>query len=68
MAEKESGILKSLKHTHIIQYVDAFSYDTGFYMVMELAGDGDLSDSIKEQKPTGKPFSTVKIDDIQKLL
>ncbi|XP_026102161.1 serine/threonine-protein kinase Nek1 [Carassius auratus] len=61
---QEADILKSLKHPHIITWIDTF-FDTAnehIYIVMDYCDGGTLDDHIKEQK-SGEYFAECKIMD-----
>lgn len=49
-AKNEVSVLKSLKHSNIVQYYDSFVSSGVFYIVMEYANKGSLYDFIKKQK------------------
>ncbi|ROL47305.1 Serine/threonine-protein kinase Nek1 [Anabarilius grahami] len=61
---QEADILRSLKHPHIITWIETFS-DTAnenIYIVMDYCDGGTLDDHIKEQK-SGEYFAECKIMD-----
>lgn len=59
---QEADILRSLKHPHIITWIDTFSDTTNenIYIVMDYCDGGTLDDHIKEQK-SGDYFAECKI-------
>lgn len=58
-AKNEVSVLKSLKHSNIVQYYDSFVSSGVFYIVMEYANKGSLYDFIKKQKENLIPQQTV---------
>jgi NIMA (never in mitosis gene a)-related kinase len=52
-AEAEADVLKQMKHSNIISYVESFLEKSNLYIVMDFADGGDLSDKIKEKKKSG---------------
>ncbi|XP_048031584.1 NIMA-related kinase 12 [Megalobrama amblycephala] len=61
---QEADILRSLKHPHIITWIETF-FDTAnenIYIVMDYCDGGTLDDHIKEQK-SGEYFAECKIMD-----
>eukprot|EP00398_MALV-I-01_sp_L67-1_P000648 gene648-348_t len=61
LAQKEAGILNKLKNDYIIEYREAFAHNSAFYMVMEVATNGDLAQHLYNQKHKDQPFSTAFI-------
>ncbi len=61
---QEADILRSLKHPHIITWIDTFFDTTNehIYIVMDYCDGGTLDDHIKEQK-SGEYFAECKIMD-----
>ncbi|XP_016147435.1 NIMA-related kinase 12 [Sinocyclocheilus grahami] len=61
---QEAEILRSLKHPHIITWIDTFFDTTNehIYIVMDYCDGGTLDDHIKEQK-SGEYFAECKIMD-----
>ncbi|RXN35245.1 serine threonine- kinase Nek6-like protein [Labeo rohita] len=61
---QEADILRSLKHPHIITWIDTFFDATNehIYIVMDYCDGGTLDDHIKEQK-SGEYFAESKIMD-----
>ena len=47
---REALFLESLKHKHIIKYINSFSYEKSFYTIMEYAQGGELGSYINEKK------------------
>ncbi|XP_052010464.1 LOW QUALITY PROTEIN: uncharacterized protein LOC127663080 [Xyrauchen texanus] len=62
VVQQEADILKSLKHPHIITWIDTFFDSTNdhIYIVMDYCDGGTLDDHIKEQK-IGQYFPECKI-------
>jgi NIMA (never in mitosis gene a)-related kinase len=56
-AEAEAEVLKQMKHSNIIAYVESFTERSNLYIVMDFADGGDLSDKIKEKKKGAGRFS-----------
>jgi NIMA (never in mitosis gene a)-related kinase len=48
-ATKEADVLKSLRHPNIVRYVASFTERGCFYIVMEFADGGDLSQKIQRR-------------------
>lgn len=61
---QEADILRSLKHPHIISWIDTFFDLTNehIYIVMDYCDGGTLDDHIKEQK-SGQYFAETKVMD-----
>mgnify|MGYP001610246630 CR=1 FL=1 len=50
----EVSLLKSLTHTHIISFEEAFEIDGKLAIVMEYASNGDLLKKVNESKKAGE--------------
>eukprot|EP01127_Copromyxa_protea_P015823 TRINITY_DN4610_c0_g1_i3.p2 TRINITY_DN4610_c0_g1~~TRINITY_DN4610_c0_g1_i3.p2 ORF type:complete len:433 (-),score=99.92 TRINITY_DN4610_c0_g1_i3:26-1324(-) len=46
--QRETSIMKALKHDHIVQLLDVFEDDDHYYVVMECVSGGELFDQIIE--------------------
>jgi NIMA (never in mitosis gene a)-related kinase len=57
----EVKILKEIHHPNLIRYEKSFTENQNFYIIMELATDGDLQKKIQFFEESGKVFSTESI-------
>jgi len=55
-SHKEVGVLRQLKHPHIIEYFDSFLEEAMLCIVMEFADAGDLAKAVRERKDSAEPF------------
>lgn len=46
--QRETSIMRALKHDHIVQLLDVFEDDDHYYVVMECVSGGELFDQIIE--------------------
>jgi serine/threonine protein kinase len=46
--QRETSIMKALKHEHIVQLLDVFEDEDHYYVVMECVSGGELFDQIIE--------------------
>lgn len=57
----ESEVLKMMKHSNIIAYIDSFFEGPRMYIIMEYADGGDLAVKIKDKKEAGTCFEEWEI-------
>ncbi|CAL6105217.1 Kinase [Hexamita inflata] len=60
-AAMEASILNKLSHPNIIGYREQFTFVEYFYIVMEYADSGDLSQLISERAKAKQPFSETEV-------
>ena len=48
--EREIEVMKKLKHAHVVTLLSVINSNKGYYLVMELASNGELFDRIVESK------------------
>jgi NIMA (never in mitosis gene a)-related kinase len=55
-SHKEVGVLRQLKHPHIVEYFDSYLEEAMLCIVMEFADAGDLAKAVRERKDSSEPF------------
>ncbi|CAK0890324.1 unnamed protein product [Prorocentrum cordatum] len=57
----EANVLKMMRHSNIIAYVDSFLEGSKMYIIMEYADGGDLAKKIRGRKDDGGTFQEAEI-------